>query len=108
MKPVVILSPRCQLGSAPRILTLAQTRKLESRIVIVLYGSKYWKEVMNLEALAKYGTISPDDLNLFQYADDPETALGILQEKLTKYFLEPESPLAEPVPETPEIAKSRV
>src|SRR5579885_820147 len=60
------------------ILTLAQTRKLESRIVIVLYGSKYWKEVLNFEALARYGAISTDDLQLFQYADDPETALHIL------------------------------
>jgi uncharacterized protein (TIGR00730 family) len=90
------------------ILTLAQTRKLESKIVIVLYGSKFWKEVLNFEALVKHNTISPEDLKLFQYADDPEAALAILQEKLTKYFLEPEKPLPEPVPETPQIAKSRV
>ena len=90
------------------ILTLAQTRKLESKIVIVLYGSKYWKEVLNFDALVRHGTIDPEDLNLFQYADSPEIALAILQDKLTKYFLEPEKPLPEPVPETPQIAKSRV
>jgi uncharacterized protein (TIGR00730 family) len=90
------------------ILTLAQTRKLESKIVIVLYGSKYWKEVLNLEALAKHGTIDPQDLNLFQFADDPESALEMLQDKLTRYFLMPEQPLPEPVAETPQIAKSRV
>ncbi len=90
------------------ILTLAQTRKLESKIVIVLYGSKFWKEVLNFEALVKYNTISPEDLKLFQYADDPESALAILQDQLTKFFLAPEKPLPEPVPETPQIAKSRV
>jgi len=90
------------------ILTLAQTHKLESRIVIVLYGSKFWHEVLNFDALIKHNTISPDDVSLFQYADDPATALHILQEQLTKYFLEPEKPLPEPVPETPQIAKSRV
>jgi uncharacterized protein (TIGR00730 family) len=90
------------------ILTLAQTRKLESKIVIVLYGSKFWKEVLNFDALVKHGTIDEEDLKLFQYADDPETALGILQDQLIKHFLEPEKPLPEPVPETPEIAKSRV
>ena len=90
------------------ILTLAQTQKLESKIVIVLYGSKYWNEIVNFEALVKYGMIGPEDLNLFQFADDPKTALGILQDKLTKYYLEPETPLEEPPPETPEIAKSRV
>jgi predicted Rossmann-fold nucleotide-binding protein len=89
------------------VLTLAQTRKLESKIVIVLYGSKFWKEVLNFEALIKYNTISPEDVKLFQYADDPESALAILQDQLTKRFLEPE-PLPEPVPETPQIAKSRV
>jgi uncharacterized protein (TIGR00730 family) len=90
------------------ILTLAQTHKLESKIVIVLYGSKFWKEVLNLDALVKHNTISPDDLKLFQYADDPASALLILEEKLTRYFLEPEKPLPEQVPETPQIAKSRV
>jgi uncharacterized protein (TIGR00730 family) len=90
------------------ILTLAQTHKLESKIVIVLYGSKFWKEVLNFEALVKHNTISPEDLNLVQYADDPGAALRILEEQLTKHFLEPEKPLPEPVPETPQIAKSRV
>jgi len=90
------------------IMTLAQTHKLESKIVIVLYGSKFWKEVLNFEALVKHNTISPEDLKLFQYADDPSEALLILEEKLTKYFLEPEKPLPESVPETPQIAKSRV
>jgi hypothetical protein len=90
------------------ILTLAQTRKLESKIVIVLYGTKFWHEVLNFEALVEHGTIDREELKLFQYADDPETALGILQEQLTRYFLEPEKPLPEAGPETPEIAKSRV
>jgi uncharacterized protein (TIGR00730 family) len=90
------------------IMTLAQTHKLESKIVVVLYGSKYWKEVLNFEALVKHQTISPEDLKLFQYADDPAEALQILQEKLTQYFLEPEKPMPEAAPETPQIAKSRV
>ncbi len=90
------------------ILTLAQTRKLESKIVMVLYGTKFWKEVLNFDALVRHQTISPEDLNLFQFADEPGEALQILQEQLNKYFLEPEKPLPEPVPETPQIAKSRV
>ena len=90
------------------VMTLAQTRKLESKIVIVLYGTKYWREVLNFEALVEHGTIDRADLNLFQYADDPETALGILQEQLTRHFLEPQKPLPEAPAETPEIAKSRV
>src|SRR5271166_1283065 len=64
------------------ILTLAKTRKLESKMVIVLYGTKFWKEVLNFDALAEHGTIDREDLKLLQYADDPETALGLLQEQL--------------------------
>jgi uncharacterized protein (TIGR00730 family) len=88
------------------ILTLAQTQKIESKIVIVLYGSEYWKEVINFDALIKYGTISRSDLDLFEYADTPQDAFAILQEFLTKHYLEPQP--APPAAEAPEIARSRV
>src|SRR6266478_8166417 len=82
------------------VLTLVQTRKLNKKIIIVLYGSQFWKEVINFEALVKHGTISPEDVNLFEFADDTDTALRILQEGLMKHHMQPE-------PETPAIAKSR-
>ena len=65
------------------LLTLVQTRKLAKKIVIILYGTQFWKEVINFDALVKYGVISAGDLELFQFADSPEEALGILQAKLT-------------------------
>ena len=43
----------------------------------------YWKEIINFDALVKYGMISPEDLNLFQFADDPQTAFEILKTGLT-------------------------
>ncbi len=64
-------------------LTLAQTRKLPRKIVIVLYGSSYWREIINFDALVRHGTISREDLDLFQFADDPRSALDILQRGLT-------------------------
>lgn len=64
------------------ILTLKQTRKLDRSICIVLYGSSYWREILNLEALVKHGAISETDLNLFHYADDPDTALQVLKENV--------------------------
>jgi len=89
------------------ILTLAQTQKLESKILIVLYGPDYWKEIINFEALVRYGMIAESDLNLFRFADTPASALSILQEGLTRYYLEPESTLHLPVEEAPEIARTR-
>ena len=61
------------------VLTLMQTKKVDRRIPVVLYGSEYWKEVVNFEALVKHGTIDRGDLSLFQFADDPAAVLSILQ-----------------------------
>jgi len=85
------------------VLTLVQTQKINKRIIILLYGSAFWKEVLHLEAMLRYGTISPADLELIQYADDVDTALRLLQEGLTKYYLKPEVPVPAPVREVPEI-----
>jgi uncharacterized protein (TIGR00730 family) len=89
------------------ILTLVQTRKLEKKIVILLYGSAYWNEVVNFEAMVRHGTISPGDVNLFDRADDPQRAFEILKDKLTRNYLQKEPPAQEAAP-APEIAKSRV
>ncbi|MCC7175936.1 MAG: TIGR00730 family Rossman fold protein [Bryobacterales bacterium] len=96
------------LDEFTELLTLAQTEKLAKKIVIVLYGSSFWKEVLNFPALVKHGMISEEDLDLFEVADDPDTAMRILREGLTKYYLEPEKPLAAAEHETPAIARSRV
>jgi uncharacterized protein (TIGR00730 family) len=95
------------LDELMEILTLVQTQKLAKKIVIVLYGTEFWNEVINFKALLRRGTISPEDLELFQWADDPNTALEILQDGLTKYYLNPQQPLPKQEQETPAIAKSR-
>ena len=95
------------LDELTEILTLAQTQKLENKILIVLYGSSYWREILNFEALVKYGTIAEADMNLFRFADTPQDALAILKDGLTRYYLEPESALQRPSEEAPEIARSR-
>ena len=95
------------LDELSEILTLAQTQKLESKIIIVLYGSDFWKEVLNFDALIKHGVISASDMNLFTFANSPEEALHILQDGLTRFYLEPESALPVAIEEAPEIARSR-
>jgi uncharacterized protein (TIGR00730 family) len=64
------------------ILTLAQTHKLERAVPILLYGSDYWNEIINFKALVRHGTISEQDLQLFQFVDNPAAALAILQKSL--------------------------
>jgi uncharacterized protein (TIGR00730 family) len=60
------------------ILTLAQTRKLVRPIPVFLYGSAYWKDVVDFDALVRHGTIDAEDLKLFEFVDDPQRALARL------------------------------
>jgi uncharacterized protein (TIGR00730 family) len=93
------------LDELSEILTLMQTKKLVKKIVIILYGTEFWKEILNIEGLVKYDMISPEDLHLFQYADDPDTAFQLLRDGLTRHYLMPAvAPVEE---ETPAIAHSR-
>ncbi|MGA7967337.1 MAG: TIGR00730 family Rossman fold protein [Terriglobales bacterium] len=90
------------------ILTLAQTEKLAKKIVVVIYGSEYWKKIMNFEAMADAGTISPQDLELFKFCDTPEESFEFLKENLTRYHLGPQQlKRAGEEPVGPEIAKTR-
>lgn len=74
------------------LLTLAQTHKLAKKITVVIYGSAYWKRVINLDAMAESGAIAPKDLDLFRFADTPEEAFEILKEGLTENHLQTTSP----------------
>jgi len=69
------------------ILTLVQTRKMRKRIPIVLFGTDYWDEIVNFEALVKYGTISPRDLELFHRTNSVEEAYEIVIKGLTENAL---------------------
>jgi hypothetical protein len=61
-------------------LTLVQTRKVE-RLPIVLFGEKYWRNVIDFEYLVQEGTIDAEDIKLFVYADKAIDAW-----KYIKYF----------------------
>ena len=70
------------------LLTLIQTHKIRKHLPVVLFGSRYWAEVLNLNALEKYGTIDPADLELFFRTDSVEEAFEYLTEQLKVYALE--------------------
>ena len=65
------------------VLTLRQTEKVTKKLPIVLYGSEYWDEVLDFDALVRWGTIVPEDLELFHRSDDPEEAFNHLKQQLT-------------------------
>jgi uncharacterized protein (TIGR00730 family) len=65
------------------LLTLAQTQKLAKKITVLIYGSSYWKSVLNLDTLAEKGAIAMKDRDLFQYVDTPDEAFQLLKAGLT-------------------------
>lgn len=94
------------LDELSEILTLTQTQKLEKKIKIVLYGGEFWREVLNFDALLKYGMIGEEDMSLFEFADTPETAMTILKPFLLENYLQPHQVRA--AEELPDIARSRI
>jgi uncharacterized protein (TIGR00730 family) len=55
------------------VMTLVQTRKARP-VPILLFGTTFWKGLINMEVLIAEGTISASDLQLFHYVDTPEEA----------------------------------
>lgn len=87
------------------ILTLAQTDKLAKKILVVIYGSEYWKKLINFQAMIDSGTIAPSDLDLFKMVDSPEEGFEFLRDGLTKHHLAGITKKEGEV--LPEIAKTR-
>ena len=86
------------------ILTLAQTEKLSKKIGVILYGSEYWKAVLDLKPMVEWGAIAEQDLDLLQHVDTPTEAFEHLREHLLTHHLEPQS---EQEAAAPGIAKTR-
>ncbi len=70
------------------VITLDQTGKLSMPIKIVLFGKDYWNDIINFEALAEYGTISPEDLEMMHVTDTVEDAYQYIIKELTENALD--------------------
>jgi hypothetical protein len=86
------------------ILTLMQTEKLAKQIQIILYGTEYWDQILNLEPMAEWGAIGDRDMDLLMRANTPREAFDLLQAHLTEHHLEPST--AQEM-QAPGIAKTR-
>jgi len=70
------------------ILTLLQTHKLRKRLPVVLFGTEYWTEVINFDALVKYGTIDEHDLSFILRTDSVDEAFQYVTTELARYSME--------------------
>ena len=73
------------------LLTLTQTGKVGLRIPIVIYGTEFWKKLIDFDFLVESGVIDAEDLSLFRFVDDVDTAFELLRDELTRNFLKPTS-----------------
>lgn len=64
------------------MLTLVQTRKTTKKITFILFGREFWEETINFSNLVEWGTISPEDVGLFQIVD----SVGEAFERVTTSF----------------------
>ncbi|MCB9905467.1 MAG: LOG family protein [Planctomycetes bacterium] len=69
------------------VVTLVQTLKIKKKLPIVLFGTEYWDEIINFEPMVKFGTISPEDVNLFFRTDSVDEAFEFLTTQFKKHFL---------------------
>ena len=59
-------------------LTLVQTKRM-APLPILLFGEEFWRDIINWDALAEAGTISPQDIDLFQYVETAAEALQAIE-----------------------------
>jgi uncharacterized protein (TIGR00730 family) len=67
------------------VLTLIQTRKVSKHVPMVLYGTDFWDEVINMPRLVEMGVISQEDLSLFHRSNDVQDAFYYLTTQLAKF-----------------------
>jgi uncharacterized protein (TIGR00730 family) len=71
------------LDELMEVLTLNQTGKIKKKIFVLLYGKEYWREILNLDAMVRWGMIDEHDLQFLQFADQPQQAFQQLTAWLT-------------------------
>jgi uncharacterized protein (TIGR00730 family) len=69
------------------VLTLVQTKKITKKMKVIMYDESYWKEVINFDALIEHGTISREDMKLFDFSNSIDDAFDKITQHFKKYFL---------------------
>ncbi len=65
-------------------VTLIQTTKIKKKLPMVLFGTEFWSRILHFEPMAEYGTISPDDVDLFFRTDSIDEAFDYLTTELLR------------------------
>jgi len=69
------------------LLTLVQTRKMRKPLPMVLFGTEYWRQVIDFDALVRHGTIDARDVELVHRTDSVDDAYDWLVLQLAEHAL---------------------
>ena len=75
------------------LLTLAQTRKMKKAMPIVLFGTEYWRQVIDFNALVRHGTINAPDVDLVHRTDSVDDAYNWVIAQLAEHALGQPGPM---------------
>ena len=78
------------LDELMEVLTLLQTGKIKKKMTVVIYGTSYWKNVLDFDEMIRHGVITQEDMKLFTFCDTPDEAFRHLKTHLMKNYPEPE------------------
>lgn len=70
------------------MMTLAQTGKMPKHTLILIYGRKYWHEILNLKAMVRWGMINQEEYDSVQFADTVDEAFDVVRSDLEKYHMQ--------------------
>jgi len=71
------------------VLTLIQTKKPNKKMPVILFGTEFWDDVIDFDALVRWGVVSSKDLEIFHKTDSVDDAFEYLTTKLEKLYLSP-------------------
>jgi len=69
------------------LLTLVQTGKMRKAMPIVLFGTEYWRQVVDFDALVRHGAIDARDVELVHRTDSVDDAYDWVVRQLAEHAL---------------------
>ncbi len=66
------------------VLTLIQTGKIKKKMPIVVYGTAFWKKLINWDMFSELGVIDKEDMDLIHFSDSPQEAFEFLKTELER------------------------
>lgn len=64
------------------VLTLLKTGRMHISVPIILYGSDYWKDLVNFQRMVDFGTLPPDYEKLIHFSDSIEDSFELITSRL--------------------------